>query len=167
MTGGTLPAIQGVSRLLTYPAAGVAQHSVSASVSVRALPCTLSDATLRLPDAAASELQRIGQSTPPRDLNVTMRCPSVGSDVSLVLEDVHGASSRPGELTSTPDSTAVGVNLRLLRGDQPVQFSVPWDHGPRETGENVITFGAQYIRTKAELKVGSLRGEARLTANYP
>jgi|GEM_PF-1212611 len=167
MTGGTLPAIQGVSRLLTYPAAGVAQHGVTAGVTVPALPCMLSDATLRLPDAAASELQRVGQSTSPRDLNVTMRCPSVGSDVRLVLEDIHDASSRPGELTPTSDSTAAGVNLRLLRDGQPVQFNVPWNHGPRELGDNVITFGAQYIRTEAALKTGSLRGEARLTAYYP
>lgn len=167
MTGGKMPALRGTSMLDEHPRAGIVQHQVGITVQVPALPCELSDTSLALPAASAADLLHAGQTAQTRPLDVSMRCPSAGADVSLRLEDVNGSSARAGELMPTRESGATGVHLRVLRDGQPVQFGVPWAHGPRRAGINTIRLEAQYIRTEAALQPGLLRGEARLTADYP
>lgn len=96
-----------------------------------------------------------------------MRCPLAASNVRLTLDDANANSTRIGALVPAAGSTAKGVQLRMLPHGQPVAFGVPWDHGPRQDGINTIRLEAQYIRTDGVLQHGALRGEARLTADYP
>ncbi|WP_312684467.1 fimbrial protein [Stenotrophomonas chelatiphaga] len=167
MSGGAMPAMQGSTRILAYPGAGNVQHSHTADVLVPALPCALSDTTLVLPTITAADIVQPGATAATRPLEVTMRCPSAGSNVRLTLEDANGNSARIGELVPAAGSNVKGVRLRMLRNGQPVAFGVPWDHGTRQDGTNTIRLEAQYIRTDGVLQPGALRGEARLTADYP
>lgn len=167
MTGGGMPPVQGSTRLPAYPGAGSVEHRFTPRVFVPALPCALSDTTLVLPTINAVDIGQPGATAATRPLEVTMRCPLASSNVRLTLDDANGNSARIGELMPAAGSTAKGVQLRMLRNGQPVAFGVPWDHGPRQDGINTIRLEAQYIRTDGALQPGALRGEARLTADYP
>jgi len=166
MNGGEAIRMWGFSSLPDESTLSTMRHVHELTVIVPELPCELSDAALVLPAVNAMDLAREGQTAMTRDINVRMRCPSGGGAVSLVLEDLHGSTGRPGELTPTADSGAAGVSLRVLRDDRPVALGTAWDHAPREAGDSLIRFSAQYIRNAAPLQIGTLRAEARLTATY-
>ncbi len=84
-----------------------------------------------------------------------MRCPSAGSSVRLMLEEATGSSARIGALVPAAGATVEGVQLRVLRNGQPVAFGVPWDHDPRQDGNNTIRVEAQYIRTDGTARRGA------------
>lgn len=156
----------GHSRLANYPAAGILQHSLHIEYSFLPLSCTLRDASVLLADVAPSQLARIGATAGNRAIGVQMSCPAAGIPVRLTLTDANGTSGSPGVLAHSPDSTARGVSVQLLRDGKPVQFGQAWDHGTSRQGEQLIAFSAQYLRAGQDLVPGKVGGQALLIAEY-
>ncbi len=136
--------------------------------------CTVTTPDIRfpLPPVAASKLGTVGMTAGDTGFNIGLNCKS-GSNVYVTLTDLTNQGNTGNQLTLTPDSSAQGVKLRILRNGQPVGYGPDsaaigntnqWYVGPSATLSN-IPLTAQYIAT-GKVSSGTVKGVATFTMSY-
>ncbi|UEP27787.1 MULTISPECIES: fimbrial protein [unclassified Burkholderia] len=136
--------------------------------------CTVTTPDIRfpLPPVAASKLGAVGMTAGDTGFNIGLNCKS-GSNVHVTLTDLTNQGNTGNQLTLTPDSSAQGVKLRILRNGQPVGYGPDsaaigntnqWYVGPSATVSN-IPLTAQYIAT-GQVSSGTVKGVATFTMSY-
>lgn len=142
------------------------------SINVPRATCTLSDKSVPLPDASATELS--GPNTYAREtpFDIAMNCDiNDGSFVRLTITDALDASNRLPELTPSTDSTTSGVRLQIGRrtGDDhdPIYMGSSWTQQVRQ-GTTLIPFFARYYRFTGapQFRSGNIDSKATLTLTY-
>lgn len=142
------------------------RHTLRVAVSVTAATCALRDATPTLPAVSADVLAQAGDTSPTQAISVEMDCTARGIGVRLTLADALDAANTGSALTPTAQTTSTGVRVQLLRGDVPVAFGTPWEHGVSRPGVQNIAFGARLQRQTGAFAPGLIVGQAVLTADY-
>lgn len=136
--------------------------------------CTVTTPSVPVPlqPIAASKLNAVGMTAGDKGFDIGLRCKS-GSNVHVTLTDLTDPGNTGNQLTLTPDSTAKGVKLRILRNGQPVGYGPDsaaigntnqWYVGPSATTTN-IPLAAQYIST-GQVSGGTVKGVATFTMSY-
>jgi type 1 fimbria pilin len=151
--------------------------SGSATGVLMAATCSVQTANLavQLPTPAVRAFAAgLGTVAGRTGFDLSFNCSS-GAQVSIVLTDVVAPENRTNILTITPDSTAKGVAVQVLKGDgTPVMFGPDavgtsvanqWWLGTSPNGVMVVPLSAQYIRTGTVVP-GSIRALATFTLSY-
>ncbi|AIO28657.1 fimbrial protein [Burkholderia cepacia] len=136
--------------------------------------CTVTTPSVNVPlqPVAASKLNAVGVTAGDKEFNIGLNCKS-GSKVYVTLTDLTDQSNTGNQLTLTPDSSAKGVKLRILRNGQPVSYGPDsiaigntnqWLVGPSATTTS-IPLSAQYIAT-GQVSGGTVKGVATFTMSY-
>ncbi|MDN7632385.1 fimbrial protein [Burkholderia cepacia] len=136
--------------------------------------CTVTTPSVNVPlqPIAASKLNAVGVTAGDKEFNIGLNCKS-GSKVYVTLTDLTDQSNTGNQLTLTPDSSAKGVKLRILRNGQPVGYGPDsiavgntnqWLVGPSATTTS-IPLSAQYIAT-GQVSGGTVKGVATFTMSY-
>ncbi|HHL4082845.1 fimbrial protein [Burkholderia sola] len=136
--------------------------------------CTVTTPSVevKLPPVAASKLNTVGMTAGDAGFNIGLNCKS-GSNVYVTLTDLTDQGNTGNQLTLTPDSSAKGVKLRILRNGQPVGYGPDsiaigntnqWLVGPSATTTS-IPLSAQYIAT-GPVSGGTVKGVATFTMSY-
>ncbi|OXI70050.1 fimbrial protein [Burkholderia sp. AU28863] len=136
--------------------------------------CTVTTPSVdvKLPPVAASQLNTVGMTAGDAGFNIGLNCKS-GSNVYVTLTDLTDQGNTGNQLTLTPDSSAKGVKLRILRNGQPVGYGPDsiaigntnqWLVGPSATTTS-IPLSAQYIAT-GPVSGGKVKGVATFTMSY-
>ncbi len=136
--------------------------------------CTVTTPSVPVPlqPIAASKLNAVGMTAGDKGFDIGLSCKS-GSRVYVTLTDLTNPGNTGNQLTLTPDSTAKGVKLRILRNGQPVGYGPDsaavgntnqWYVGPSATTTN-IPLSAQYIST-GQVTAGTVKGLATFTMSY-
>ncbi|WP_174920266.1 fimbrial protein [Burkholderia metallica] len=136
--------------------------------------CTITTPSVNVPlqPIAASKLNAVGMTAGDKEFNIGLNCKS-GSKVYVTLTDLTDQSNTGNQLTLTPDSSAKGVKLRILRNGQPVGYGPDsiapgntnqWLVGPSATTTS-IPLSAQYIAT-GQVSGGTVKGVATFTMSY-
>ncbi len=136
--------------------------------------CTVTTPSIdvKLPPVAASKLNTVGMTAGDAGFNIGLNCKS-GSNVYVTLTDLTDQGNTGNQLTLTPDSSAKGVKLRILRNGQPVGYGPDsiaigntnqWLVGPSATTTS-IPLSAQYIAT-GPVSGGTVKGVATFTMSY-
>jgi type 1 fimbria pilin len=190
VTTGTIA--PGAASLLTIPEVTMFyQHSTSGdykhqygAVYTGAANGTLSTATcsvqtdgplIPLSPVTVRELSSgLGTTAKPEPFELRFACAS-GATVSIVITDAVEPSNRSNTLTLTPDSTARGVGVQVLKDNgTPVAFGPDaagpgvanqWLIGASPNGLLVLPLSAQYIRT-GNVVPGKIRALATFTMSY-
>ncbi|RQR29031.1 type 1 fimbrial protein [Burkholderia sp. Bp9143] len=125
-----------------------------------------------LPSIAASKLPTVGATAGDTGFNIGLSC-KTGSGVYVTLTDLTDTGNTGNQLTLTPDSTAKGVKLQILKDGQPVSYGPDsgaignpnqWYVGP-SASTNHIPLSAQYIATD-RVSAGKVKGVATFTMSY-
>lgn len=144
--------------------------------SIAARTCTVTTRTVafQLPEIRTSTLPNIGSTGGSATRTIQLNCPSA-NNVRMVISDATTPANRSSTLTLSPDSTAAGVGIQVLHNGNVVLYGA--DSSSAATvnqfaiGDNLvglvsIPLSAQYIRTDADLRAGSVRGAATFTMSY-
>ncbi|WP_126228723.1 fimbrial protein [Burkholderia ambifaria] len=133
---------------------------------------TTPNVPVRLPPTAASKLNTVGITAGDTGFNIGLSC-KTGTNVYVTLTDLTDTGNTGNQLTLTPDSTAKGVKLRILKNGQPVGYGPDsaeignlnqWLVGPSASTTN-IPLSAQYIATD-KVSGGTVKGVATFTMSY-
>ncbi|NMM01174.1 hypothetical protein HHL24_24940 [Paraburkholderia sp. RP-4-7] len=104
------------------------------------------------------------------DLNCT-----AGVKVGVTLTDATNPSNTSTTLSLSPDSTATGVGLQILKESTPIAYGADspaadnlnqWSAGTSVGGAMSIPLTAQYVRTTGALNAGTVKGLATFTMSY-
>jgi type 1 fimbria pilin len=144
------------------------------SVVTRTCTVTTRTVAFQLPEIRTSNLPNIGSVGGSAMRTIQLNCPSA-SNVRMVISDATTPANRSSTLTLSPDSTAAGVGIQVSYNGNAVlygedssavatvnQFAI----GDNLLGVVSIPLTAQYIRTDANLRAGSVRGAATFTMSY-
>jgi type 1 fimbria pilin len=145
-----------------------ALNSATCSVQTQALAVYLPKANVRSFDAG------LGAVAGRQAFQLEFTC-STGTQVSIVITDVVTPANRSNALTLSPESTAKGIGVQVLKGDgTPVLFGPDavgvtvenqWLIGSSPNGILVLPLSAQYIRT-GPIIPGSIKAMATFTMSY-
>ncbi|RKU01012.1 fimbrial protein [Burkholderia sp. Nafp2/4-1b] len=147
---------------------------ITSSISHMPQSCTVTtpNVPVRLPPTAASKLNTVGTTAGDTGFNIGLSC-KTGTNVYVTLTDLTDAGNTGNQLTLTPDSTAKGVKLRILKNGQPVGYGPDsaeignlnqWLVGPSASTTS-IPLSAQYIATD-KVSGGTVKGVATFTMSY-
>lgn len=143
-----------------------ASHQLSLGITVPAVACTLSDASLVLGAATAAQFGGAGSAAGEKPLALRMNCPVAGMRVALEISDSVTPGNKGDTLTPTAASRAAGVALQLLYNGKVIKLRDRFDHGSAQAGNQVLPLSARYVRTAAAWRPGDILGEAVVTATY-
>ncbi|MCR4469090.1 fimbrial protein [Burkholderia sp. SCN-KJ] len=162
-----------------YPTAGGYRYQFywndrGGSLTIMPNTCTVTTPNIPVPlqPIAASKLNAVGMTAGDKGFDIGLSCKS-GSNVYVTLTDLTDPGNTGDQLTLTPDSTAKGVKLRILRNGQPVGYGPDsaaigntnqWYVGPSATTTS-IPLSAQYIAT-GQVSGGTVKGVATFTMSY-
>ncbi|MGR3909700.1 fimbrial protein [Burkholderia sp. SR8] len=144
------------------------------NLAVKPVSCTVLNNPVKvpLPPVAASKLNAIGMTAGDRDFAISLSC-KTGTNLYVTLTDLTNPGNTGNQLTLTPNATAKGVKLRILRNGQPVGYGPDssavgnpnqWYVGPSGATSS-IPLSAQYIATGA-VTAGTVEGVATFTMSY-
>ena len=144
------------------------------NITLTPASCTVltKNQTVPLPPVAASKLNAVGMTAGDRNFAIGLSCKS-GTSLYVTLTDLTNPGNMGNALTLTPDATAKGVKLRILRNGQPVSYGPDsaavgnpnqWYVGSSGSVSS-IPLSAQYIATGA-VSGGTVKGAATFTLSY-
>ncbi|MCA7925845.1 type 1 fimbrial protein [Burkholderia cenocepacia] len=144
------------------------------SLGIKPVSCTVltTNPEVPLPPVAASKLNAVGMTAGDRDFAISLSC-KAGTNLCVTLTDLTNPGNMSNELTLTPDATAKGVKLRILRNGQPVSYGPDspavgnpnqWYVGPSGSVSS-IPLSAQYIAAGV-VSGGTVKGAATFTLSY-
>lgn len=147
---------------------------INAKITQMPQSCTVTtpNVLVRLPPTAASKLNTVGTTAGDTGFNIGLSC-KTGTNVYVTLTDLTDTGNTGNQLTLTPDSTAKGVKLRILKNGQPVGYGPDsaeignlnqWLVGPSASTTS-IPLSAQYIATD-KVSGGTVKGVATFTMSY-
>jgi type 1 fimbria pilin len=151
------------------------QTTVSSS-AVNATSCLVLTPSIQviLPNISNSTLRTIGATAGDTRFNIELNCLS-GVTVFVTLTDASDVGNTGPLLSLKPSSTAMGIKLRIVKGNgQVVQYGpdsdVPgnlnqWLIGASATTNN-IPLMVQYYREGASVSSGSVEAAATFTLSY-
>ncbi|WP_090681724.1 fimbrial protein [Paraburkholderia phenazinium] len=146
--------------------------AVTATIVPRSCSVTTPSVEQPLPTVSPGSLALgpAGQTS----FNLGVNCPS-GAKVYVTLTDASNVSSRSTTLGLTPDSTATGIGLQILKGTTPIAYGPDspvagnmnqWSAGTAAGGTMNIPLTVQYIRTTGPSTPGTVKGVATFTMSY-
>lgn len=130
---------------------------------------------------SAGDLKDVGATSPPKPLEVRLKCsggnPGTSTRAFMTLTDSANSGNRSSTLSLARGSTAEGVGIQILRGSDGKLVSYgpdssqvgnpnQWLVGSFGNGDVTIPFKARYVRTSAVLKGGKANGVATFTMSY-
>ncbi|MFL9898301.1 fimbrial protein [Paraburkholderia fungorum] len=150
----------------------IANLALTATVTTPTCSVTNSAIPVSLPTIFVSKLDAgsAGMTGFTLDLNCT-----AGVKVGVTLTDATNPSNTSTTLSLTPDSTATGVGLQILKGSTPIAYGADspaadnlnqWSAGTSVGGPMSIPLTAQYVRTTGALNAGTVKGLATFTMSY-
>ena len=152
-------------------------YTGSATGAITTMTCSVQtkDIAVSLPTLAAREFAAgVGAVAGKQAFQLGFTCPN-SAKVSIVIMDVVTPSNRSNVLTLSPESTAKGVGIQVLKGDgTPIAFGPDavgmsvenqWLIGTSLSGVQVLPLSAQYIRT-GTIAPGSIKALATFTMTY-
>ncbi|WP_167358004.1 fimbrial protein [Burkholderia territorii] len=156
---------------------------VSLSATVAARVCNVTsglDAVVDLPAVTASSFGGVGSVSPQaaQSFSVKLNCEE-NVRVHATMTDANNPSNVSDVLSLSPDSTASGVGIRILRnnGAVPVRFG-PDSSNPGTTNQWYITttpstggsvtvpFVAKYVKSGQQVSTGSVKARSTITFSY-
>jgi type 1 fimbria pilin len=152
-------------------------YTGGATGAIKTMTCSVqtTDIAVSLPTLAARDFGAgVGAVAGKQAFQLGFTCPT-SAKVSIVIMDVSTPSNRSNVLTLSPDSTAQGIGIQLLKGDGTPIFFGPdavgmsvenqWLIGTSLSGVQVLPLSAQYIRT-GTVRAGSIKALATFTMTY-
>ncbi|MBP0609665.1 MULTISPECIES: fimbrial protein [Burkholderia] len=144
------------------------------NIALTPVSCTVltNNVNVPLPPVAASKLNAVGMTAGDRDFAISLSC-KAGTNLYVTLTDLTDPGNMSNALTLTPDATAKGVKLRILRNGQPVSYGPDssavgnpnqWYVGSSGSVSS-IPLSAQYIATGV-VSGGKVKGAATFTLSY-
>lgn len=134
---------------------------------------TTPSVSVTLPKVSTTSLSSVGQTSGDTRFNIGLSCQS-GANVYVTLTDATTPTNTTSLLSLNPSSTAVGVNLRILKSDgNPVSFGPDsavagttnqWLVGA-SASVNDIPLTVQYYRVGV-LTPGTVNAAATFTMSY-
>ncbi|KAG0163563.1 hypothetical protein DFQ28_009862 [Apophysomyces sp. BC1034] len=110
------------------------------------------------------------------EFSIDLEC-MPGRNLAITLTDSTNRTNQTDQLSLTPDSSATGVKLQILRDNGvPVHLGPAegapgspgqWTVGVTPAGQMSIRLAARYIQTEPRIGAGTANGIATFTLNYP
>ncbi|AOI58730.1 fimbrial protein [Burkholderia diffusa] len=158
-----------------------AKTSVSATVAARVCKVTSGlDAVVDMPAVTVSSFGGVGSVSPQaaQPFSVKLDCEE-NVRVHATMTDANNPANVSDVLSLSPESTASGVGIRILRnnGTVPVRFG-PDSSSPGTTNQWYITttpstggrvtvpFVAKYVKSGQQVSTGSVKARSTITFSY-
>lgn len=155
--------------------------SLSATVAARVCNVTSGlDAVVDMPAVTASSFGGVGSVSPQaaQPFSVKLDCEE-NVRVHATMTDANNPANVSNVLSLSPESTASGVGIRILRnnGTVPVRFG-PDSSNPGNTNQWYITttpstggrvtvpFVAKYVKSGKQVSTGSVKARSTITFSY-
>lgn len=138
----------------------------SFTVNVKSCQLTNSTPTVPLGDVHVSHFNGVGSSAGSTGFTLGMNCDSsIKPTITFT-----GVSTNAGTVLplNNPDATttARGVGLELLYGQNKVTLGEALSLGTTTSGLNNYTFTARYVQTESSIQAGEANATANFTINY-
>lgn len=154
---------------ITYVSPGfpslVKVDDYNVTANLRTKTCTLADLPVALDDAYLGDLPNAGSTAAEKDFNVVMHC-NGEFRVDLMLTDAMQSSNTGSRLFPTPQATAKGIRVELLRAGVPVTLGQAWTLPQSASGAQDVPLAARYYREAGSYSPGVVEGQAIITATY-
>ncbi|MGX5022274.1 fimbrial protein [Enterobacter sp. UPMP2060] len=135
-------------------------------VNVKSCQLTNNTPTVSLGDVHVSHFNGIGSSAGNTGFTLGMNCDSsIKPTITFTgVSTNHGTVLPLNNLDAF--TTASGVGLELLYGQNKVTFGEALSLGATTNGLNNYTFTARYVQTESSIKAGEANATANFTINY-
>ncbi|MFL9920871.1 fimbrial protein [Paraburkholderia fungorum] len=150
----------------------IANLALTATVTTPTCSVTNTLVSVLLPTVFTGSL--ITGSAGTTNFNLDLNC-TAGIKVGVTLTDATDPSNTSTILSLSPDSTAKGVGLQILKAWTPIAFGADspaadnlnqWSAGTAVAGPMSIPLTARYVRTTGALNAGTVKGLATFTMSY-
>lgn len=126
-----------------------------------------------------SQFTGVGSTSDAQGFDITLQCgggdAALTTGVHVTLTDQVKPGNRTDTLSLTPQSTAKGVGIQVLREGEPIKYGADsaeagnenqWLAGEAANGVFKIPLTAHYIQTEEIVSAGTADGRATFTLNY-